>query len=46
MPFLREIGHALRTNVRLKMDENNRPMVFPWRNTDGESIMRHFRGIG
>ncbi|XP_022235577.1 neurogenic locus Notch protein-like [Limulus polyphemus] len=29
--FLREIGHALRTNVRIKTDNQGNQMIYPWR---------------
>ncbi|KFM62753.1 Neurogenic locus notch-like protein 2, partial [Stegodyphus mimosarum] len=34
VPFLREIGHALRTIVRIKKDEKGQPMVYPWHTKD------------
>ncbi|KAG8235482.1 hypothetical protein J437_LFUL018752 [Ladona fulva] len=30
VPFLREVGHALRTNLRVKKDDEGRDMVYPW----------------
>ncbi|KAE8294283.1 Neurogenic locus notch-like protein 2 [Larimichthys crocea] len=28
--FLRALGALLRTNLRVKLDKNNEPMIFPW----------------
>lgn len=34
--FLRDIGHALRTNVLFKKDPNGQAMIYPWKATEGQ----------
>ncbi|CAG2065953.1 unnamed protein product, partial [Timema podura] len=29
--FLRDLGHELRTNLRVKQDESGKDMIFPWK---------------
>lgn len=36
--FLRSLGTLLHTNLRLKVDENKRPMVYPYYGTEQNEI--------
>lgn len=36
--FLRSLGRLLHTNLRLKLDENKKPMVYPYYGTEQSEI--------